>query len=315
MKKYRIPVAVLSACLLAGALSACGPGENAKETPKAVGSSNYDDLVGFFKEWRAFQLPKFNDGVPDYTPAAMGEQKLGLEKLRARLVAFDTSRWTVSQLVDYHLIRAEMNGLDFDHRVLRPWSRDPAFYVTTPVEFGPRMEGWVAVPRSLPVPPDRLPELKLRLQAVPKILEQAKGNLAEPAADLAALAIHAKDKEIQIYKDLASKLAAHHPDLVGDAENAARACESFRVLARRDEGQDEPAGRRRGRGLQLEPEERPALPLHLGRSPGHQRPGIPKGHGFPQARGKSEPHAAQARAGGDGGRIPAAATKRPRRNS
>ena len=23
-----------------------------------------------------------------------------------------------------------MNGLDFDHRVLRPWANDPAFYVT-----------------------------------------------------------------------------------------------------------------------------------------------------------------------------------------
>jgi hypothetical protein len=30
----------------------------------------------------------------------------------------------------WHLVRAEMNGLDFDHRVLRPWASNPAFYVT-----------------------------------------------------------------------------------------------------------------------------------------------------------------------------------------
>ena len=32
--------------------------------------------------------------------------------------------------MDYHLLRAEMNGLDFDHRVLQPWANNPAFYVT-----------------------------------------------------------------------------------------------------------------------------------------------------------------------------------------
>jgi hypothetical protein len=32
--------------------------------------------------------------------------------------------------VDWNLVRAEMNGLDFDHRVLKPWANNPAFYVT-----------------------------------------------------------------------------------------------------------------------------------------------------------------------------------------
>jgi hypothetical protein len=36
----------------------------------------------------------------------------------------------VAQQVDWHLVRAEMNGLDFDHRVLRPWTNDAAFCVT-----------------------------------------------------------------------------------------------------------------------------------------------------------------------------------------
>ncbi len=37
---------------------------------------------------------------------------------------------TIPQQVDYHLVRAEMNGLDFDHRVLEPWANNPAFDVT-----------------------------------------------------------------------------------------------------------------------------------------------------------------------------------------
>ena len=208
---------------------ACGgPAKKEETRPVAAGSSNHDDLVSLFKEWREFQLPKFYEAVPDYTAPAMEEQRLGLKKIQERLAAFDTSRWTVSQLINYHLMRAEMNGLDFDHRIIRPWSRDPAFYVTTPVQFGPRMEGWVTIPRSWPLPADRIPEFKQKLQAVPKILEQAKKNLTEPAADLAMFAIRAKGREIAIYKELASNLAQHHPDLVADAGAAASACESFR---------------------------------------------------------------------------------------
>ena len=89
-----------------------------------------DDLARFFTEWRDFQKPKLVDGVPDYSPAAMTAQARAATALRRRLAAFDTSGWSVAQQVDYHVIRAEMNGLDFDHRVLRPWANNPAFYVT-----------------------------------------------------------------------------------------------------------------------------------------------------------------------------------------
>jgi hypothetical protein len=42
----------------------------------------------------------------------------------------DTSGWPVEQQVDWHLLLAEMNGYDFNYRVLKPWNRDPAFYKT-----------------------------------------------------------------------------------------------------------------------------------------------------------------------------------------
>ena len=94
-----------------------------------VSSSKYEDLVSLFREWREFQKPKVTKGVPDYTAAAIKEQMKGLKKFQSRLKAIDCSSWPISQQVDYHIVRAEMNGLDFDHRVLRPWSRNPCFYV------------------------------------------------------------------------------------------------------------------------------------------------------------------------------------------
>jgi hypothetical protein len=100
---------------------------NTKETP-VDGNSTYEDLVKLFGEWREFQKPTIDNGVPDYTAEAMAKQHIELKDYQARLKAIDPSSWPVSPQVDYHIVRAEMNGLDFDHRVLRPWSRNPCFY-------------------------------------------------------------------------------------------------------------------------------------------------------------------------------------------
>ena len=90
--------------------------------------NSYQELVSLFQRWRTFEAPDRLDGAPDYTAAAMQRKREGLRQLQAELAAMDVRSWPVEQQVDYHLIRAEMNGLDFRLRVLAPWQRDPAFY-------------------------------------------------------------------------------------------------------------------------------------------------------------------------------------------
>jgi hypothetical protein len=209
-----------------------------KEVTPATLSTNYEDLVSLFKDWREFQKPKVTNGVPDYTAAAMKEQRNGLEKFRSRLNAIDCRAWPISQQVDYHIVRAEMNGLDFDHRVLRPWSRNPCFYVVIeqspsdmPVREGPIMYGMLCLwelKYKFPLPDKEKAEFRMKLQAIPKILEQAKGNLFEEAKDLWFLGIRKKKEESVILANLAKNLAEQHPDLVPEAEQAKAAVDDFR---------------------------------------------------------------------------------------
>jgi len=114
---------------------------------KSAGRS-HDDLVTFFEEWRAFQEPKLVAGIPDYSTRSLAAQQRELAGFVERLAAFDTSGWSIDQQVDYHIVRAELNGLDFDLRVLKPWANNPAFYVTVfpsesdqPAREGPHAEG------------------------------------------------------------------------------------------------------------------------------------------------------------------------------
>src|SRR5438132_14320243 len=118
---------MMTAFLLAAAFSGADARDATGGPPR---STRYEELVSLFAEWRSFQKPKLVDGVPDYTAAAMAAQRRELVNWQRRLAAIDPSGWPISRQVDYHVVRAEMNGLDFDHRVLKPWARNQAFYVT-----------------------------------------------------------------------------------------------------------------------------------------------------------------------------------------
>jgi hypothetical protein len=204
--------------------------------PPLEAASRYDDLVALFQDWRAFQAPRRAAGVPDYTAPAMARQRDELRGFQDRLKAIDTSGWTVAQRVDWELVRAEMNGLEFDHRVLRPWTRDPAFYRVvwpeqsdTPAHEGPAFAGavelWQFPP---PLTPVRLAELRQELGAIPGILDQARANLVEDVRDHWLAGIYLKRTESEALGDYERRVAAHHPDLAPDLARALRAVDGFR---------------------------------------------------------------------------------------
>ncbi len=212
------------AFLLALAI-ACVQARSATET---AAPDTHDDLLQLFEEFRVFQEPEIRDGVPDYTAQAMEAQRLGLEDYKRRLAAIEISDWPVSEQIDHHLVRAEMNGLDFYHRVTRPWSRDPAFYLMSQSGAGPAMSGFGTLFHQQPPFDDgELDRYRTTLRAVPKIYEQARSNLTEAVPDLGTIAIWAAPREAWIYGEIAEELAEHHPELVADAEAARDAVLAF----------------------------------------------------------------------------------------
>ena len=161
----------------------------AAEAPKAAG---YDGLVKLFEEWRAFEHPPMKDGAPDYTAATTARRLQELAAWRNRLEAMDSRNWPVEAQVDKALVRAEMNGFDFYARVLRPWARDPAYYMSvwteqsdTPAHEGTThhdiVELWTY---QFPLPRDAEAKLARELAIVPPLLAQASGNLTGDAHDL-----------------------------------------------------------------------------------------------------------------------------------
>ncbi len=216
-------------------LVGCAEGERPPQPTPVASSTSYDDLVELFGEWREFESPPAADGVPDYTAATMSEQVVELGTYQGRLAAIDPSGWPVDQQIDYQLVRAEMNGLDFDQRIRRPWARDPSFYVTifpsqsdVPAHEGPVIHGWIDLwTYEYPLSDESAEEQAERIGAIPALLEQARGNLVGNARDLWRGGIRAMISQSRNLEALGSRVAGTHASLDLAIAQAREATDAF----------------------------------------------------------------------------------------
>jgi uncharacterized protein (DUF885 family) len=165
------------------------PGHGA-EASHAAAPQGYLSLVKLFEQWRDFEHPTLHGDVPDYGAAAMAAKAAALPQWRKRLEAIDTQGWPREPLSDYRLVKAEMNGLDFNLRVLRPWARDPAFYVSVwaartdvPLREGPVLQPEIELfAYRFPLSAEAQHDLTKRIGAIPALLAQARQNLKDSNA-------------------------------------------------------------------------------------------------------------------------------------
>lgn len=203
--------------------------------PKANRTNSYDDLVALFKDLRALERPSFSDGVPDYTAGGMAGVKLKLKKLQVRFDAIEPGAWPIEQKVDRELVRAELNGLDFDLRVLQPWVRDPAYYVLifadqsdTPTHEGPMSHAAIELWQyKFPLSPDDAKKLIDQLKVIPPLLEQARTNLTGNARDLWTAGVRNIRDQVSGLDDLAKKTVPAGPELSAAIADAKTATEKF----------------------------------------------------------------------------------------
>jgi len=183
-------------------------------------ASTHDDLVGLFKEWRAFESPLLLNGAPDYTAERFAIRQHDYLELRARLDAFDISDWPIPEQVDWHLVRAEMNGYDFNRRVLKPWARDPAFYKSiwtyrsdVPAHEGPTHHAVIELwSYEFPLSQDENQRLIEELGVIPPLLTQARKNLTGNARDLWVTGIRDIRDDLENLERLEDKVGAN-PEL------------------------------------------------------------------------------------------------------
>ncbi len=204
----------------------CSPRQD--QVPPKV-NADYDDLVTLFGEWRAFERPPIKEGAPDYTAETFEKRWPEFKSLQARLLAMDTAGWSREQIVDWYIIWAEMNGYDFNHRILKPWARDPAFYKSVwtyrsdvPAHEGPThhmtTELWTY---ETPLRPEERDRLLGDIKVIPPLNEQAKINLTGNARDLWIAGIRDIRYQSEVLKMMPDRMEiADDPELTEAINNA-----------------------------------------------------------------------------------------------
>ncbi|WP_252260363.1 DUF885 family protein [Erythrobacter aurantius] len=251
----------ITALLLAGAV----PVPVAHAQPQTAASdtgmpAEYADLIALHDELQAYMVPGFTAGVvldsgarvgEVYADALMAEKLAGLDAFEARLAAMDVAAWPRAAQVDFLAVKSILNGYRFNLEVLRPWKRDPGFYLD------PLMR--VAF-TEVDEDGDDVTALRARLRSVPPMLAAARANLTEVAGDFADLALHNLENSdgvnhyhpyravppagiIGWYDDLLERARAQRPEIVEEVLAARAALVEFRDWLRADRaGMTAPAG-------------------------------------------------------------------------
>ena len=208
------------------------------------GSGSYEDLValyGEFLEWkdpaRASRTNPLRDVAgqeevfPDWGSEAVQERRSTMRGFHQRLDDMAVTDWTLSQQAEYLAVRSRFDQQLFTLMISRPWSRDPGFYVDRMLRV---------TFTELPASGDELAEVRARLGAIPGLVDQAKRNLTEVAADYADLAIFNLTNADGVghgypyravppagvlgwYEDFLGRAQEAQPDLVTDIEAARNA--------------------------------------------------------------------------------------------
>ena len=235
--------------LLAIALFPCGAyaqsagaGVTSPVAVRRTAARTYPALVALFTEWRTFEEPPRVGGVPDYSTATNVRRFAGLQAMQSRLGAIDTTGWSIPEQVDLHLVRAEMNGMQYNLTVLKPWARDPAYYASvrpeesdTPAEEGPTIHGAIRLwkysvwPRTAldvaaPLSESDARRLAGELGTIAPLLQQARRNLADATArDLWVGGVRAFEEQAETLELLRTRVGASETELrrvISDAHGA-----------------------------------------------------------------------------------------------
>tara|TARA_Y100000996_G_scaffold91811_1_gene64749 strand:+ start:3839 stop:5485 length:1647 start_codon:yes stop_codon:yes gene_type:complete len=198
--------------------------------------NNRQDLEELYNDWRQFEIPPLKNGAPDYSNETFKNRMPEFRKLRDRLIKIDKSDLETKSKIDWSIIWAEMNGFEFNFRVLKPWERDPAYYKSVwmyrsdvPAHEGPTHHSVIEIWQyNFPLSKNESSKLDKQLQVIPILNEQAKSNLTGNAKDLWIAGIRDIDRQtIDLKSILNYPDVNNNKSLVNTINKAIESTESF----------------------------------------------------------------------------------------
>lgn len=176
-------------------------------------ASGYQSLTNLFQEWREFEKPPLYKGAPDYRAKTFDSRYKDFQIIRSKLKRMYKEDWPIEHQVDWYILWAELNGYEFNHKMLKPWQRDPAFYKSVwtyrsdvPAHEGPTHHGVTELwTYQFPLSKAAQARLISDLERIVPLNNQAKTNLTGNAAELWEAGIRDIRTQVKVLQGLKSK--------------------------------------------------------------------------------------------------------------
>src|SRR5204863_2962349 len=142
------------------------------------------------------ELHTWDDQLTDYSPAKIAECAQRVHSLLEKVRAMKTDNWPKDERIDWILLRAQLEEVDFENRVLKFERTNPQVYVgdCTSAIFS-------LLKKEYDAPRNRALAATARLKQMPALLKQSLSNLKNPVKLYAQLAIQSARSIDPLLKD------------------------------------------------------------------------------------------------------------------
>jgi len=152
---------------------------------------------------------RFDDRLSDYSAEAIAKELARQKEFREKLnLLGDESQLTGANLVDFQILRDNVDYQIFQLEELKEWEWNPLVYNQSLAD-----SLYLLVARAFAPAEKRIPNLQKRLEAIPTVIAQAKANLKHPPRVHTETAIEQIQGAISLVREGLSPLLDQAPPL------------------------------------------------------------------------------------------------------
>src|SRR5881397_2137325 len=170
---------------------------------------------------------RFDSQLTDYSPDARAKDLATQKEFRDKLNAMDASQLTGANNIDFRILKENIDYQIFQAEELKEPDWNPLVYMQSLAN-----SLYLLVARDFASPKQRIPNLRQRMEGIPRVIAQAKANLQHPPRVHTETAIEQTQGAINLVREGLAPLLDRAPrmktDLAPLQEKTAAALEDYK---------------------------------------------------------------------------------------
>jgi uncharacterized protein (DUF885 family) len=171
---------------------------------------------------------RFDDKLTDYSKEARAKELAAQKEFLAKLNAFkNTDQLTGANSVDFRILKENVEGEIFSLEELKSAEWNPLTYNQSLAN-----SVYVLIAREFAPPEQRIPNIRKRMEGIPRVIEQAKANLKNPPRIYTETAIEQTQGAITFIREGLAPVLDRAPEMKKEIapvqEKTAKALEDYK---------------------------------------------------------------------------------------